>query len=137
VLSNAVDIAKARIEFAGGCIADVTASRVSEESMRKLRIFQADRYVSIDCQHFGVRTARKASAAELAQGKTIVVSAEQFQKSDAMLVQLGAFADAVLNRQAPVVSGAEGKRALEVALEVCGQMNTGLPPGLVGSEEML
>jgi len=127
VLTPAVDIANARIEFADGCVADVSASRVSQQSLRKLRIFQPDQYLSIDCENFHVRTVRKEGSGIGPDGMPRIVSAEQkFEKADPLLAEIRSFLEAVRTGQPPPVSGEDGRRALEVALEVCRQMNVTL-----------
>ena len=127
VLTSAVDIANARIEFADGCVADVSASRVSQSSLRKLRIFQPDQYISIDCENFHVRTVRKDGAGIGPDGMPRIVSAErQFEKADPLLAEIRSFLEAARTGQPPPVSGEDGQRALEVALEVCRQMNVTL-----------
>jgi predicted dehydrogenase len=127
VLTPAVDIANARIEFADGCVADVSASRVSQQSLRKLRIFQPDQYISVDCENFHVRTVRKDGSGIGPDGMPRIVSAEQqFEKADPLLAEIRSFLEAVRTGQPPPVSGEDGRRALEVALEVCRQMNVTL-----------
>ncbi len=127
VLTPAVDIANARIEFADGCVADVSASRVSQQSLRKLRIFQPDQYLSIDCENFHVRTVRKEGSGIGPDGMPRIVSAEQkFEKADPLLAEIRSFLEAVRTGQPALVSGEDGRRALEVALEVCRQMNVTL-----------
>lgn len=124
VLTPAVDIANARIEFADGCVADVSASRVSQSSLRKLRIFQPDQYFSIDCENFHVRSVRKEGSGLTPGGMPQIASSEhQFQQADPLMAEIRAFAHAVRTHTDPPVTGADGKRALEVALEVCRQMH--------------
>jgi predicted dehydrogenase len=137
VLTDAVDIANARIEFADGCVADVNSSRVSQQSLRKLRIFQPDLYVSIDCEQFHVRTVRKEADAGPDGMPRIVSQEQQFEKADPLLAEIGSFLDAVREGREPVVSGEEGRRALAVALEVCRQMNVTLNAVTAGHEESL
>ena len=137
VLTPAVDIANARIEFADGCVADVSASRVSQTSLRKLRIFQPDHYFSIDCENFHVRSVRKEGSGVTPAGMPQIASSEQqFQQADPLMAEIRAFAHAVRNRTDPPVTGADGKRALEVALEVCRQMNLTLS-AVYGSAEVV
>ena len=124
VLTSAVDIANARIEFADGCVADVSASRVSQTSLRKLRIFQPDQYLSIDCEKFHLRSVRKEGVGLGPGGMPQIAATErQFEKADPLMAEIRAFAHAVRTGSEPLVTGADGKRALEVALEVCRQMN--------------
>jgi predicted dehydrogenase len=127
VLTAVVDIANARIEFADGCVADVSASRVSQSPLRKLRIFQPDMYISIDCENFHVRTVRKEGTSPGPGGMPQIVSQEsQFQKADPLMAEIRAFLTAVRDGSEPPVTGQDGKRALQVALDVCNQMHLAL-----------
>jgi predicted dehydrogenase len=113
VLTDRVDIANARIEFDNGCTANLTASRVSLGVMRKMRLFQPDGYLSIDFQERRVTFGRKADGEPPITAETIEVPA-----GDALLAEVAAFVDTVRAGGRPVVGGEDGKRALEVALEV-------------------
>lgn len=137
VLTDAVDIANARIEFADGCVADVSASRVSLGSLRKLRIFQSELYVSVDCEKFHVRTVRKDAAAAPPSALPIVSEEQQFERADPLLAEVRAFLQAVREGGEPVVSGEDGRRALEVALQVCAQMNVTLSAVTASQDEAL
>ena len=124
VFTPAVDIANARLEFADGCVADVSASRVSQSSLRKLRIFQPERYISIDCENFHVRTLHKEGTGLGPDGAPRIVPGESvFERADPLMAEIRAFVHAVQTRTEPQVTGQDGLRALEVALEVCRQMN--------------
>ena len=111
VLTDAIDIANARIEFADGCIASVSASRVSQAPVRKLRVFRHDAYVSADLQEQRLRHVRKG-------GEGIVESEQSFERADELRAQAAAFVQAVRGREAPLVSGAQGRAALALALQV-------------------
>lgn len=111
VLSDAIDIANARIEFADGCVASISASRVSQAPVRKLRVFRPDLYVSADLQGHRLRMARKTA-------RGIEESEQAFERGDALAVQTAAFLAAVRERSAPLVSGEQGRRALALALQV-------------------
>ena len=111
VLTDAIDIANARIEFADGCVASVSASRVSQAAVRKLRVFRNDAYVSADLQGHRLRYARRAEGG-------IAESERRFERVDALRVQTDAFLCAVREGTPPEVSGAEGRRALDLALRV-------------------
>jgi predicted dehydrogenase len=137
VLTDAVDIANARIEFADGCVADVNSSRVSQQSLRKLRIFQPELYVSIDCEQFHVRTVRKQGDAGPEGMPQIVSEEQQFARADPLLAEIRSFLDAVREGREPAVSGEDGRRALAVALEVCRQMNVTLNAVTAGHEDNL
>jgi len=115
VMSSQVDIANARIEFANGCAANVTASRVSKDKMRKIRVFQPDTYISIDYQKQDAVVYRRVM--EGGQPK-IVFEPLRIEKEEPLKMELESFVRAVTQRTAPVVSGRDGREALRVALEV-------------------
>src|SRR5262249_18297061 len=107
------DIANARIRFANGCIANVTASRVSLKRERKLRIFQPDAYVAVDYGERRVRICRREPDAD---GQTaLVIEDREVPEGDALERGMDAFLAAAGGRQPPPVSGWDGLRALEVA----------------------
>ncbi len=119
VLSDEVDIANARLQFENGCVANVTASRVTKDPVRKIRIFQADAYISIDYQERKISIYRKKSGESLIPGlPNIAVEVKSFEQGDPLLDEIKAFVDAVKNGSEPVVSGEDGKRALEVAMQI-------------------
>jgi len=117
ILTEAIDIANARIEFADGCIASVSASRVSQSPVRKLRVFRHDAYVSADLQEQRLRHVRRDPAG----GATGILQTEQeFARADELQVQARAFFQAVRGRAAPLVTGEQGRQALALALQVAG-----------------
>jgi predicted dehydrogenase len=116
VLTDAIDIANARIEFTDGCIASVSASRVSQSPVRKLRVFRHDAYVSADLQEQRLRHVRKGREGKNADG--IVESEQTFERADELRVQAEAFLQAVRGDAAPLVTGAQGRQALALALQV-------------------
>ncbi len=119
VLSEEVDIANARLQFANGCVANVTASRVSREPMRKMRIFQQDAYVSIDFQERKIAIYRKTPGADSVPGLPNIAFKElAFDQGDPLRDEIHAFIDAVRFGREPLVSGEDGKRALEVAMRI-------------------
>ena len=111
VLTDAIDIANARIEFASGCVASVSASRVSQSPVRKLRVFRHDAYVSADLQGQKLRHVRKGGAG-------IEESEQAFPRADELRVQAEDFLRAVGERAAPLVSGEQGRQALALALQI-------------------
>ena len=119
VLTGGIDIANARIEFANGCVANVTASRVSAKSMRKLRVFQPDCYVSIDFQDRTVDVARADPAATGGLIPGIALGHDEFPEGDSLEAELAAFVDAVRGRDRPAATGQDARRALELALVIC------------------
>jgi predicted dehydrogenase len=116
VLSSTIDIANARIQFAGGCVANLTASRVSLSKMRRLRLFQRESYVSIDFQtRQGIICRRSGKP-----GEKPAIEMEQVQGSaeEPLKLQLESFLQAVRTGSRPVVSGEDGLATLEVAHRV-------------------
>jgi predicted dehydrogenase len=120
VLTEKVDIANARLRFASGLIANLTASRVSAERVRKFRVFAERLYVSAD---FAAREAHvyrllpgAAGRPEIAMDRTSAPDEEPLRR------QLAAFVAAVQGGTAPVVTGADGRRALALAHEIVGKM---------------
>ena len=123
VLSQDIDIANARIEFENGCVANVTSSRVSTKSERKMRLFQHDAYISIDFQDKKLAIHRKGSG-EMYPGISDVNSEEcTFEQGDALLSEISSFLDCIKNNKQPVVSGKAGMRALETAIEITRLLN--------------
>jgi len=115
VLSENVDIANARVRFENGCIANITASRVSVTPVRKIRIFQPDTYISIDFQQSKInllRIDRSGPAPEIS-GEEIAIA-----KGDALEAEIRAFIHCVDTRERPLVSGEEGRAALAMAEKV-------------------
>ena len=117
VLSEEVDIANARLQFANGCVANVTASRVSREPMRRIRIFQPDAYVSIDYQSRKIGIFRKGGQGiPVPAIPNVTMDETSFSQGDPLFEEIKSFVRSVNEGLAPVVSGEDGKRALEVAL---------------------
>jgi predicted dehydrogenase len=121
VLTPKADIANARLRFASGCIANVTASRISRERVRKARFFQNDAYVSIDyaAQELEVFRLMKGGARPIIQGGKIAVDNEEPLRRE-----LEDFIDAVRSRRLPGVTGADGRDALALATRVAERMET-------------
>ena len=114
VLMDDIDIANARIEFANGAIANVTASRVSTTPQRRFRVFQPNQYVSIDFGEGEVRRVTKDGNWREG-GAPLREQTWNLEKGDALLAETRAFVDAVLNDTPPVVSGADALASLELA----------------------
>ena len=111
VLTDAIDIANARIEFASGCVASVSASRVSQSPVRKLRVIRKHGYISADLQNQRLRAVGK-------RGTAIRETERSFERTDPLRLQAEAFVRAIRARRAPAVGGGEGRRALQLALRV-------------------
>jgi predicted dehydrogenase len=112
ILSSKVDIANVRMQFPGGCVANITASRVSTERVRKLRLFQPNEYISVDYgRQDGVRYRVKPPMAIDFAPLAVV-------KDEPLRLELENFFDAIATRHPPRVTGEQGKAALEVALDI-------------------
>jgi len=116
VLTPRVDIANARVKFASGCIANITASRISRDKVRKVRFFQRDMYVSVDYgeQELDVwrLEARPGDRPAIEGGRVAV------EKGEPLRAELTDFVDAVRTRRAPLVTAQDGRRALALATRV-------------------
>jgi predicted dehydrogenase len=136
VISNTPDIANARIEFENGCVANLTASRISLKKMRKARFFQKDAYISVDFLTKAVEVVRMKDAPETpgdfdmilknAEGvkKQIYFDNPEVSDNNAILDELESFADAIENDTTPVVSLEDGTAALDVALKIIKEFRT-------------
>lgn len=112
ILSDKVDIANVRLAFPGGCIANLTASRVSTERVRKLRVFQPHQYISLDYQK------QEAAIFTVSGKQQIGFQPLTVVKEEPLRVEVEAFLKAVRTRTRPFVSGEDGLRALGVALAI-------------------
>jgi len=129
VVSDNVDIANARLQFENGCVANVTASRISQRKMRKMRLFQQSTYISIDFSQGLSEVFRLAlpdepvepgvmTLGEIGTGdrrRRVLYEQPEVREVNALQHELGLFASAVKNGTRPVVSGDDGMRALQVA----------------------
>jgi predicted dehydrogenase len=120
VLTPKIDIANVRLRFASGCIANLTASRISRDRVRKIRFFQPDSYIAVDyaAQELDVwRLVRPPAGAPVIEGGKQLV-----EREEPLRRELQDFVDAVRERRAPVVAGADGRRALHLAQQITEQM---------------
>lgn len=121
VITPSIDIANARLEFASGCVANITSSRVSMKRERKIRIFQKDTYFSIDFANLNIKFCKvktKSNAGESLFSKEIVQEDICCQKEEPLKSQLESFVEAVKFRKKPKVSGDEGMEALMIAQKI-------------------
>ncbi len=116
IITSQVDIVNARLNFDSGCVANVTASRVSTEKMRKIRIFQSDAYISIDYAAQKITVYKRVDGGS--DGFSIVRQDMEISPSDYLGDEIKSFVDAVRTRNNPSVTGRDGKRALEVAMMI-------------------
>ncbi len=112
VLTSLEDIASVRIVFENGCVCNLTASRVSDEVMRKIRIFTVDSYISLDYVKQEAFIYRK-------HGDLISKHALPIQKEEPLKEELKSFVECVRDDRRPIVSGVEGRDALKLALKIC------------------
>jgi predicted dehydrogenase len=133
VISDTPDIANARIEFENGCVANLTASRISLKNMRKSRFFQKDAYISVDflekkCEVVKMKDAPQTPGdfdmiLQNAEGikKQIYFDNPEIAANNAILDELNSFADAINNNRSPVVTLHDGTEALRVATMIINQ----------------
>lgn len=130
VLGEKLDIANARLRFEGGCIANVTASRVSFKRERKLRIFQEDAYVSMDLE--ASRAVLASRGSELMGGDVVLETARgeiraetrEFGNADPLRAQIVDFLECIRSRRPPLVGVVEGLAALRAAERIIAAMET-------------
>lgn len=125
VFSEEIDIANARIRFAGGCVVNATASRVSLKTERKMRIFEDDAYLSLDLQQKVLTLIRKGSAPQAA-GLPVTIEEQSLEPGDALQAEIDSFLDCVRHGRPPVVPGEAGLMALETATRVTEQVRRSL-----------
>jgi predicted dehydrogenase len=128
VFSPEIDIANARLRFENGCVANVTASRVSLKTERKLRVFCDEAYLSLDLQQKILTVIRKragAGAGEL----PVQIEEQSFAQGDALLAEIQAFLAAIRGERPVVVSGEDGERALRTAIEISERVGATLATG--------
>lgn len=121
VLTDRTDIANARLEFASGCVANVTASRVSLDRVRKIRIFEPDIYISLDYANQEIITHRRLPGDKLShppQPPRIIREEVAVEKEEPLRLQLASFVGSVRERTRPQVSGEEAVEALRVASQI-------------------
>jgi predicted dehydrogenase len=121
VISDRVDIANARLQFASGCVANLTASRVSVERVRRIRIFQRDVFISLDYSQQEIAIYHRVAASDSGapEGAPRIVKEDiAIDKAEPLRAELESFVECVRNRRRPVVSGEEGRDALKVAAQI-------------------
>ncbi|MDJ0801949.1 MAG: Gfo/Idh/MocA family oxidoreductase [Desulfobacterales bacterium] len=123
VVSEHCDIANARIEFATGCVANITASRISTKNQRKVRLFQKNAYIAVDFAAREITHIQQTGHTGSAPIPGMSVDQTRFPEGDALEDELRAFVDAVATRHEPEVTGAMGYQALEIALNVMEQID--------------
>ena len=116
VLMKTEDIANARLRFENGCVANVTASRISQERLRKVRVFQDDGHLSLDYQ-------QQSGEMYWKEGGAIQKARVEVEKDEPLKLELAAFAKSVREAKTPDVTGEHGANALAIALEIIRKIN--------------
>lgn len=122
VIAENVDIANARLEFQSGCVANVTASRISTKNERKIRLFQKDAYVSVDFTSQEITVIQQNSKKNDGLIPGMEIKQLCFTKSDALEDEIKSFVQSVANRKVPQVTGQMGRDALKIALNIMEQI---------------
>jgi len=123
VFTGEEDIANARILFENGCVANVTASRISLKSERKMRIFQRDTYITLDFQNRKLLVAQKGSGELFPGVPNVKVDERELGEADALRSEIESFIAAIREGKPPQVSGRDGRMALETALKINTSLN--------------
>lgn len=123
VLSETEDIAKVRLKFANGCVADVSASRVSVDKYRRIRIFQPDAYISVDYAGKSLKMYTKKEGKEkITSLFDIKISKPKIPSNEPLFYELDNFLNSVIEGKKPMVSGEQGRDAVELALNILKHM---------------
>ncbi len=122
VVSRDVDIANARLEFASGCVANVTASRISTRNERKIRLFQKEAYISVDFANRAITVIRKNGDEDNGLIPGMGIKQLNFKEGDALADELSSFIRAVKRREEPEVTAQMGRDALNIALNIMEQI---------------
>ena len=123
ILSDTEDIAKVRLKFANGCVADVSASRVSMDKYRRIRIFQPDAYISVDYAGKSLKMYTKKEGKEkITSLFDIDIKKPKIPSNEPLFYELDNFLSSVMEGKKPAVSGEQGRDAVELALNILKQM---------------
>ena len=121
VVTESIDIAEARLTFAGGCVAELSASRVHLEMVRAMNVFQPGGWLSIDFANHALLSGRLDAAGARDEGRPL--DSQPLVRSDALMDEIRAFVEAISVGEGPAVTGEDGKRALEVAVAIGQQIH--------------
>lgn len=122
VVTNTSDIANARLIFENGTTANITVSRISGSTVRKMRIFQLGSYVDVDFGKRKIMTVQLSDDRLESGMRKKETSVYAYTEGDALKNEVDHFLDCIIHRKQPLVAGLEGRRALDVALQVIGQI---------------
>ena len=122
VLSSKIDISNVRLSFASGCVANITASRISAKTMQKIRFFGTEGYHSVDCQKREILSLgkRKNDAGQV----EIYSNNIEVGSHDPLEEEIRSFLDAVINRTRPLISGEDARKSLDLAIDIIRKMKT-------------
>lgn len=122
VLSSKIDISNVRLSFASGCVANVTASRISAKTMQKIRFFGMEGYHSVDCQKREILSLgkRKNGAGQI----EIYSNNIEISSHDPLEEEIRSFLNAVINRTRPLISGEDARKSLDLAIDIIQKMKT-------------
>lgn len=134
VVSEHADIANARLEFENGCVANVTASRISLKNERKIRLFQRDAYISVDFANKGITVIKQNEKQSGGLIPGIQIKQLSFKEGDALENELKSFVQSVHTRKPPLVTGQMGRKALKIALNIMEQIHSTSSQFLDGSK---
>ena len=126
ILSDKVDISNVRLSFASGCVANVTASRISAKTMQKIRFFGAEGYHSVDCQKREVLSLGKRKN-ETGQ-QQIIQNNLELGSHDPLEEEIRSFINSVVNRSRPLISGEDARKSLALAVDIIQKMKTAEVP---------
>jgi predicted dehydrogenase len=129
VFSDDLDIANARLRFRSGCVANVTASRVSLKTERKIRVFQDDAYVSADLQQKILTMIRRGAPGGDSDPPQVSIDERSYEQGDALKAEIEAFLHSARTGAAPLVGGAEGLAALHTATRIAALVAEGARRG--------
>ena len=123
VVTDNIDIAHARLEFVNGCVAELSASRVSQAPARLMKVYQAGSYLTIDYMNHELRIGTVKDGREEQFQREVTFETEAVGGTDVLMAEITSFVAAVRSGSQPEVTGEDGKRALAVAIEVSRRIN--------------
>jgi predicted dehydrogenase len=122
VLSSKIDISNVRLSFASGCVANITASRISAKTMQKIRFFSSEGYHSADCQKREILSLGKRK--NDAGGVEIFSNNVEVGSHDPLEEEIRSYLNAVINRTRPLISGEDARKSLDLAIDIIRKMKT-------------
>lgn len=123
VATDSIDIAHARIEFENGLVAELSASRVSQEPARSMKVYEPDRYIALDYTNHELRIGVLDGDQELPATSELTFDSSTIKRTDVLMDEIHSFVAAVRHGSTPQVTGEDGKRALELAIDISLRIN--------------